>query len=137
MRTAAADGSSRNAREVASALPFQDAARGGGPRKLGATGEATGIDRLAIDLPDFTPTRRWIERLGLVDSPRLLHPLRLLRDLFEDEELRARVERACSNGNCAPLADEALQTGGRASMPRRPPAAGSRVRSIRKRRPAP
>lgn len=60
-----------------------------GLRKLETIREATGIDLL-----DFTPTRRWIERLKLVDSPRFEHKLKLLRDLFADDELRARVEHA-------------------------------------------
>lgn len=60
-----------------------------GLRKLEAIREATGID-----LADFTPTRRWIERMRLADSPRLTHALHLLHDLFADEELRRRVEAA-------------------------------------------
>lgn len=80
-------------RDAARPLPLRDAARvEAGLRKLEAIREATGIDLL-----DFTPDRRWIERLKLVDSPRLFHQLRLLRDLFGDDELRARVERACSD----------------------------------------
>ena len=56
---------------------------------LEAIREATGIDLL-----DFTRTRRWVERQKLVDSPRFTHALKLLRDLFGDDELRARVDRA-------------------------------------------
>lgn len=93
----------QQAREAAPPLPFHDAARvDAGLRKLEAIREATGIDLL-----DFTPTRRWIERLKLVDSPRLFHQLRLLRDLFGDDELRARVERACADGDCDPPTDGA------------------------------
>lgn len=91
----------QQARETAPPLPFHDATRvEAGLRKLEAIREATGIDLL-----DFTPTKRWIERLKLVDSPRLFHQLRLLRDLFGDDELRARVERACADGECEPLVD--------------------------------
>lgn len=60
-----------------------------GLRKLEAIREATGID-----LADFTPPQRWIERVRLAGSPRFEHALRLLGDLFGDEELRARVRRA-------------------------------------------
>ncbi|GAB2503416.1 hypothetical protein [Lysobacter humi (ex Lee et al. 2017)] len=60
-----------------------------GLRKLEEIRTATGID-----LADFTPTARWIERLRLVDDPRFEHKLRLLRDLFADATLRERVERA-------------------------------------------
>lgn len=60
-----------------------------GLRKLDDIRQATGID-----LRDFTPARRWIERIRLVDDPRFEHKLRLLRDLFADEELRLRVDRA-------------------------------------------
>lgn len=60
-----------------------------GLQKLEEIRQATGID-----LRDFTPGRRWIERMRLADSPRLEHKLRLLRDLFSDDELRAQVELA-------------------------------------------
>lgn len=60
-----------------------------GLRKLDAIREATGID-----LADFTPTRRWIERMRLADSPRLTHALHLLRDLYADETLRQRIDAA-------------------------------------------
>ena len=93
----------QRAREVAPPLPFQDASRvEAGLRKLEAIREATGIDLL-----DFTPTARWIERLRLADSPRLFHQLRLLRDLFGDDDLRARVEFACADGACDTAAGSA------------------------------
>lgn len=60
-----------------------------GLRRLEEIRQATGID-----LREFTPSQRWIERMRLADSPRLEHKLRLLRDLFADEELRARVDSA-------------------------------------------
>lgn len=80
----------QQAREAAPSPSFRDAARvEAGLRKLEAIREATGIDLL-----DFTPTRRWIERMRLADSPLLHHRLKLLRDLLSDEELRSRVELA-------------------------------------------
>jgi hypothetical protein len=60
-----------------------------GLRKLELIRDATGID-----LADFTPPQRWIERVRLAGSPRFEHALRLLEDLFGDEELRLRVARA-------------------------------------------
>jgi len=60
-----------------------------GLRKLEEIRLATGID-----LTDYTPSRRWIERMRLADSPRLEHALKLLRDVFADEELRSRVDIA-------------------------------------------
>ena len=60
-----------------------------GLRKLEEIRQATGID-----LTDYTPSRRWIERMRLADSPRLEHALKLLRDVFADEELRKRVDVA-------------------------------------------
>lgn len=65
-----------------------------GMRRLEEIRAATGIDLLA-----FTPTSRWVERMRLADSPLLHHRLKLLRDLFGDEELRARVERAFGDAN--------------------------------------
>lgn len=96
------------AREGAVPAPaLHDAARvRAGMRRLEEIRAATGIDLL-----DFTPTQRWIERMRLADSPRLFHRLKLLRDLFDDEELRARVERACADGDCdAPDQDDAFRT---------------------------
>lgn len=102
----------QRARDTAPALALFDAQRvEAGLRKLEAIREATGIDLL-----DFTPTRRWIERLKLVDSPRLFHKLKLLRDLFSDDELRARVERACAEGDCNP-ADNAAPPEGPIAAP--------------------
>ncbi|WP_462116108.1 hypothetical protein [Lysobacter xanthus] len=60
-----------------------------GLRKLEEIRQATGID-----LTDFTPSARWIERMRLADSPRLEHALKLLRDVYADAELRSRVEQA-------------------------------------------
>jgi hypothetical protein len=60
-----------------------------GLRKLEEIRQATGID-----LADYTPSRRWIERMRLADSPRLEHALKLLRDVFADDELRRRVDMA-------------------------------------------
>jgi hypothetical protein len=60
-----------------------------GMRRLEEIRAATGIDLL-----DFTPSRRWIERMQLADSPLLHHRLKLLRDLFDDDDLRARVRQA-------------------------------------------
>lgn len=64
-----------------------------GMQKLEDIRQATGID-----LRDFTPSRRWIERMRLADSVRLEHKLRLLRDLFADHELRMQIERAMQPG---------------------------------------
>lgn len=86
----------QRARDSAPAPLSSDARRvEDGLRKLEAIRAATGIDLL-----DFTPTQRWIERMRLADSPRLFNKLKLLRDLFADDELRARVERACADGHC-------------------------------------
>jgi hypothetical protein len=60
-----------------------------GLRKLEEIRQATGID-----LTDYTPSRRWIERMRLADSPRMEHALKLLRDVFADDELRKRVDIA-------------------------------------------
>jgi hypothetical protein len=60
-----------------------------GLQKLEEIRQATGID-----LRDYTPGRRWIERMRLADSVRLEHKLRLLRDLFADHELRRQIEIA-------------------------------------------
>lgn len=60
-----------------------------GLRKLEEIRQATGID-----LTDFTPSKRWIERMRLAESPRLEHKLKLLRDLFADEELKAQIDLA-------------------------------------------
>ncbi|TZF89706.1 hypothetical protein [Cognatilysobacter lacus] len=57
-----------------------------GLRKLEEIRQATGID-----LADHTPSKRWIERMRLAESPRLEHALKLLRDVFADDELRGRV----------------------------------------------
>lgn len=76
--------------QASAPLPLQDAERvRDGLRKLEAIRQATGIDLL-----DFTPSHRWIERMRLADSPVMHHRLKLLRDLFADEALRAQVERA-------------------------------------------
>jgi hypothetical protein len=80
-REAAADGDPSLKRE-------RDKLRDG-LRKLEEIRQATGID-----LTDYTPSRRWIERMRLADSPRLEHALKLLRDVFADEELRRRVDIA-------------------------------------------
>ena len=60
-----------------------------GLRKLEEIRQATGID-----LGDYTPSKRWIERMRLAESPRLEHALKLLRDVYADDELRSRVEAA-------------------------------------------
>lgn len=60
-----------------------------GLQKLEEIRQATGID-----LRDYTPSRKWVERMRLADSVRLEHRLRLLRDLFADHELRRQVEIA-------------------------------------------
>lgn len=60
-----------------------------GLAKLEEIRQATGID-----LREFTPSRRWIERMRLADSVALEHKLRLLRDLYADLELRERIEIA-------------------------------------------
>jgi hypothetical protein len=60
-----------------------------GMQKLEEIRQATGID-----LREYTPSRRWIERMRLADSVRLEHRLRLLRELFADHELRRQVEIA-------------------------------------------
>ncbi|HEY4560977.1 MAG TPA: hypothetical protein VIG54_09595, partial [Lysobacter sp.] len=60
-----------------------------GLRKLEEIRQATGID-----LGDYTPSKRWIERIRLAESPRLEHALKLLRDVYADDELRRRVEAA-------------------------------------------
>lgn len=81
----------QRAREDAPAAPaLHDAERvRSGMRKLEEIRAATGVDLL-----DFTPSRRWVERMRLADSPILHHRLKLLRDLFDDEALRAQVEAA-------------------------------------------
>lgn len=61
----------------------------GGLQKLEEIRQATGID-----LREYTPSRKWIERMRLADSVRLEHKLRLLRDLFGDDELRRQIEIA-------------------------------------------
>lgn len=47
-----------------------------------------------IDLRSHVPTRAWIERMRLADSPHLLHKLKLLRDLMGDDVLRQRIDVA-------------------------------------------
>lgn len=64
-----------------------------GLRALDDIRAATGID-----LRSHTPTRAWIERMRLADSPHLLHKLKLLRDLMADDALRARIGIALDPG---------------------------------------
>ncbi|AXK70831.1 hypothetical protein DWG18_00010 [Lysobacter sp. TY2-98] len=60
-----------------------------GLRKLEEIRRVTGID-----LGDYTPSKRWVERMRLADSPRLEHALKLLRDVYADEELKRRIDVA-------------------------------------------
>lgn len=84
-------------RQIARAgdAPIADAAREDhaalqrGLRTLDEIRAATGID-----LRGHTPSRAWIERMRLADSPHLLHKLKLLRDLMGDHALRERIEAA-------------------------------------------
>ncbi|HEY4556355.1 MAG TPA: hypothetical protein VIG68_07985 [Lysobacter sp.] len=77
------------AREADPALRRQAEQLHAGLRRLEEIRQATGID-----LREFTPSRRWIERMRLADSVALEHKLRLLRDLYADVELRERIDIA-------------------------------------------